>query len=276
MINANDNQTITIREAAQEFGAHYKTLYYAFRRGAIDGDDTVNPILLYRESVKNYIKRRNFSNPLRLPFHNLDIDFDEVMRPIDFVLSPNNIREPLKYRPHARYFATSKGKVYNSSTDELAKQSLGERYFQIGLAGTTSIYVHILIALCFCANRLLKSEVHHIDGDRLNIFANNLIWLTHTEHVKAHHLMKTDRKAYRKFINDKLKENQWDAEYRCLVLEHDDRFDLIWLTKSAYHDYIFNERTLDEISTDESAGHKMIFKDNKINELLKKSKSRKE
>ena len=271
----NNNETITIREAAREFNSHYRTLYYAFKRGAINGDDSVKPIRLYRESVRNYVKRKDFSNPLRLPFHELDMDFDEVMKPIDFVLSPNNIRDPLKHRPHARYFATSKGNVYNASTDEFMTQSLGKRYFQIGLAGTSSIYVHILIALCFCANRLLKSEVHHIDGNRLNNCAINLIWLTHSEHVKAHQLMKTDQKSYRKFINQMQKENQWDMEYRCLILEQDDKYVLIWLAKSAYHDYVFGIRTLDEINTDEGAGCKIIYKDEKTNELLKK-KRRKE
>lgn len=45
-------------------------------------------------------------------------------------------------------------------------------------------------------------EVHHADGDTLNNRLENLICLTKEQHNQAHKLMREDRKAYEKWLNE--------------------------------------------------------------------------
>lgn len=49
-----------------------------------------------------------------------------------------------------------------------------------------SIYVHRIIASIFCPGEAEGKVVHHIDHDTFNNSADNLMWLTKSEHRKMH------------------------------------------------------------------------------------------
>ena len=47
--------------------------------------------------------------------------------------------------------------------------------------------VHRLVAEAFCARESIEqTEVHHIDGDRENAKADNLLWVTPLQHQALH------------------------------------------------------------------------------------------
>lgn len=55
------------------------------------------------------------------------------------------------------------------------------------------LYVHILVAQHFLGNPQNKPEVHHIDENQENNCVDNLMWVTHEEHVALHRAERADR-----------------------------------------------------------------------------------
>ena len=52
---------------------------------------------------------------------------------------------------------------------------------------TVQFKVHRLVAEAFCARESIEqTEVHHIDGDRENAKADNLLWVTPLQHQALH------------------------------------------------------------------------------------------
>lgn len=48
------------------------------------------------------------------------------------------------------------------------------------------VLVHRVVATAFIPNPENKPQVHHIDGDRANNAADNLVWVTRAEHGQLH------------------------------------------------------------------------------------------
>lgn len=62
-------------------------------------------------------------------------------------------------------------------------------YYQLGLTihnKTTVIDVHILVAKAFLPRNQAQREIHHIDGISTNNRADNLEWVTQSEHQRYH------------------------------------------------------------------------------------------
>lgn len=254
----NDNNYISVSKAARLIGVEYQTLRAAFKRGAIDGDKSKNLVDL--ESARNY-----FDGKSKFAFSDLVLDFDEVLRPLDFI-SQNFNNQPRKLTTRQNYFISNKGKIYNSTLDKTMSPYLNEKgYFKVSLTGINSkinLRVHVLVALGFCPNRMGKSTVHHIDGDNQNNHATNLIWLTQKQHIEAHKLMNQQEKTeYKKFISAMKKENKWDGEYRPIVLEKPDKTMFAWIKKDVWQEYQEGLRTLNDIYYYDIGAEKTIYKE---------------
>ena len=51
-------------------------------------------------------------------------------------------------------------------------------------------YVHRLVAEAFCPKIPEENIIHHIDGNKYNNNANNLMWTTNQLHKKIHRAMR--------------------------------------------------------------------------------------
>ena len=257
-MESNNEQTklMNISNAAKLIGVEYQTLRAAFKRGVIAGDNEKN--LVDYKSAQNYFEGKN-----KKAFSDLDLDFDEYLRPLDFI-SQNFNNQPQRLITQQSYLISNKGKIYNASLDKTMSPYINEKgYFKVTLSGINSkinLRIHVLVALGFCPNRMGKSTVHHIDGNSLNNNAKNLIWLTKSQHLEAHRLMKMpNKKEYRLFIKTMQKENSWDGEYRPIVLERDNRTLYFWISKDVWQEYQNGLRTLNDIYYYEIGAERVIF-----------------
>lgn len=83
------------------------------------------------------------------------------------------------------YEASNLGQIRSlkNSSVTILKQSIGNRYFQVGVAGKPC-RVHTLVTLAFLGPRPEGLEVCHNDGDRKNNRINNLRYDTHSANMK--------------------------------------------------------------------------------------------
>ncbi len=170
------------------------------------------------ESLEEYA-RKHQNNRLSQPnsgmlvFGELFSDFDVFWKP---VLSCNNSYEiffPDRHEYDHQYWVSNAGYIYNDTTGELLGNDAKRKgYIYVNLRKNgkrVTRLVHLLVAYNFCPNGHYKEFVHHIDGNKQNNHASNLVWVTYEEHQKCHQLMKKNKKAYRKYINTLKKDNQW-------------------------------------------------------------------
>ena len=75
------------------------------------------------------------------------------------------------------YFATSEGKIYNTTTGKLNEGGYNRRYLRCKIAGK-EYNIHRLIAETFIPNPDNKPQVNHIDGNKHNNSVSNLEWVT--------------------------------------------------------------------------------------------------
>ena len=82
------------------------------------------------------------------------------------------------------YLVSNTGKVKGLKRNKILKNQQGEYYLQVQLnkngKGKTKT-IHRLVAIAFIENPLNKSEVNHIDGNKLNNKVCNLEWVTSSE-----------------------------------------------------------------------------------------------
>lgn len=244
---------MNMSQAAKKLNVNYQTLVAAFKRGAIDGDKSKN--LVDYESARQYFEGKN-----KVAFADLNLDFDEVLRPLDFI-SQNFSNQPKRIETPINYLISSKGQVYNATHNRTLTQSLATHgYLQVKISDVY-MRIHVLVALGFCSNKLGKTDVHHIDGNIVNNNADNLIWLTKNQHKQAHRLLKEDKNEYKKFIADMKKENKWNGEYRPLIIEKPDKTIFVWIAKDTWREYQNGLQTLDDIYYYDVGAEKTVYKE---------------
>lgn len=100
------------------------------------------------------------------------------------------------------YYVSNYGRVLsvNKNSKRILHQS--PKNDTLYLEITTSIdgegtnrQVHKLVAEHFLYKPKEANLIHHIDGNKWNNNADNLIWLTSKEHAKAHKLLDIEQKA---------------------------------------------------------------------------------
>lgn len=91
-----------------------------------------------------------------------------------------------------RYYISSKGRVLSICMDRykvLKPFICGDGYYYVDLRKDNQDYksrVHRLVAATFLPNPENKTIVHHKDFNRLNNTVQNLIYVSHQEHITIH------------------------------------------------------------------------------------------
>lgn len=99
---------------------------------------------------------------------------DEVWKQIDIHAS----NEKLKY------FVSNLGRYKNGKGIIMSNYKINENgYIRVNINGKTYL-LHRLIALTFLDNPFNKSQINHIDGNKLNNNVSNLEWATASENCK--------------------------------------------------------------------------------------------
>lgn len=142
--------------------------------------------------------------------------------PIDSRSHPHEIFFPDRY-PSRRYFVMRDGAVYSTWHVDFLKPTLnsGER-FQLTptfRGRNKTVLVHRLIAYAFCPNERRLAIVHHLNGNKRDNRACNLLYVTAAEHAELHKLLKTNRAKYRKRISEIRQLNKWRAKKEYIVFD---------------------------------------------------------
>ena len=135
--------------------------------------------------------------------------------PIDSRSNPHEVFNPDRY-PSGRYYVTKDGAVYSTWHKDFLKPTLnsGERY-QIAptfRGHNKTVLMHRLIAYAFCPNERRLTIVHHVNGNKKDNRACNLLYVTAAEHAELHRLLKTNRAKYRQRISEIKKLNKWKSK----------------------------------------------------------------
>lgn len=91
-----------------------------------------------------------------------------------------------------KHFVSNKGRVksYCKYNAIILKPQENEKGYLLVSINQRNIFIHRLVAFAFCTNGneydINNIEIHHIDKNRKNNNADNLMILTNTEHRKLH------------------------------------------------------------------------------------------
>ena len=213
------NEILTYSEAGRILGLTYSQISNHVKKGNLSFvADSHNKKAVTRQSVDELKLTLSASaeaaSKVIYPF--INGIFAEPVMLIDFRGGYYRYSKPSKLLSNTLYGVTSTGIVINLNTRQVRKQfSVDHGYLQIKLYGTIYMMVHRLVAYAWCPNGRFVGEVHHIDGERTNNNADNLIWLTREEHIRADKLRKealrsNDFTQYNNYIDQKKAENEWN------------------------------------------------------------------
>ena len=100
-----------------------------------------------------------------------------------------------KVKSLENYCINEHGLILNIRTRGVVRPSISKKgYLQVCLTNKNTYSIHRLVALTFIENKENKTEVNHIDGNKLNNHISNLEWNTtqeNLEHKRINNLGKT-------------------------------------------------------------------------------------
>ena len=177
---------------------------------------------VYRNDILKYKTKKENKNNLS-PFGRLRLPFDEAGKLL-YSFNPQTIFEGTRF-PSAKYMVTNKGHVINLYTNNiLCERTVSHGYKMVTLRVNNrnkGVLLHRLVAGLWCPNGKFKGQVHHIDFNKSNNVASNLVWVTASEHELAEKLFNEgDMKKYMEYIENIRKENEIVGEY--ITIPHPD------------------------------------------------------
>lgn len=253
-----ENTKITVRQAAELTGKSINEIYYALRNKEIDRVNEDYHILLDKSKILKWLKEKAETNNTQLPFGDIVLDSDESLKIVDGIhnLSCFNHR-PGRNLTNPQYAVSNKGRVFNlTENHKMSEVCSTHGYPQVSLSskGNKQVHerVHVLVAIYWCPNYKLKEEVHHIDNRKTNNCADNLVWVSHSEHNYVHKLLSKaeeigDYTEYNQHIDQIKAENKSDVECRCIMVDSGDYIEYNWVDKQTYEDYQKGICDLDDI-----------------------------
>lgn len=93
----------------------------------------------------------------------------------------------MKNYNNTKYLVLENGKVINSKTNKELKPELTKNgYLRVTIydKGKKRFLLHRLVASCYLLNNENKSQINHIDGNKLNNSVSNLEYSTQTENIR--------------------------------------------------------------------------------------------
>lgn len=100
----------------------------------------------------------------------------------------------IKDYPH--YLVTDHGRVYSFFKNRFLESFTNKQgYMKVSLGGDNkrAFRVHRLVAMCFIPNRAkTRTQVNHIDHNKLNNHYSNLEWVTPAENIQGYLQFKGD------------------------------------------------------------------------------------
>lgn len=255
---------LTIKEAARKTDKSKKKLYEAVGRGQLHRYGTKN-ILVSEEELHEWVKKKDNPSFIRSPYGNIALNFNESLKLIDGVHNPNNMLRLGKYITDEKYAISNLGRAFNLTRNtELATSLSAHGYPQVDIAGTSE-RVHVIVATFWCPNAKLKTQVHHINGNKLDLRDINQIWCFPDEHDYAHKLLVEAKKTknfekYGKFISEIQKDNEWNNEYRGLTFDKDLATIFTWVPANQFSEYLNGFISLDDIDTADTMGGMVLRK----------------
>ncbi len=169
------------------------------------------------DQIVSWICKQGGLRPL---FKNAPAEFEDMKMHMEFaeINKAHEVNADFPRLPLSnKYLITNTGHVVNIdkfSFNAMSKLSKSQPYIHYGLPsyGDTAniyIYAHKYVAVFFCPNKKGKRIVHHIDLNKRNNYAANLLWVTDSEHWNLHGLYnKGDMEAYYRRVLEIYEDNQ--------------------------------------------------------------------
>ena len=151
---------------------------------------------LNREQTKLFIENLNEEYVYFKQQFNLNKDQVKRAKRVIFSIYENNIVDGFtKVKSLENYCINDHGLILNIRTRGMIIPSISKKgYLQVCLTNKNTYSIHRLVALTFIENKENKTEVNHIDGNKLNNHISNLEWNTtqeNLEHKRINNLGKT-------------------------------------------------------------------------------------
>lgn len=255
------SELITVKEASTILEKSPRTIRNSYiEKGILDveyvADGKKSVMRVYLNQV--HTLKNELDKDLASPFGELYLENDESLKLLDSLNNPHKISDPRRYFARSKYLVSNKGRIINLSRNSVLKeQTVAHGYKQVKIGKRLEL-VHIAVASQWCPNGKFKSEVHHIDGNKTNNAADNLVFATDEEHTKAEKLLKSAKESgdwteYNEFIETIRTDNAWKENIRVIVDPTDNEkggaFHIWYVTEKGYCGYKSGQMTWDELFT---------------------------
>lgn len=243
LMNAKQENLITIKQAAEILGVSASTVRDYIDKGKLQCIWQKRRKMVFETEVDE-LKKPLMAQSI---FGEIVLEQGDSLRPLDCF---NNVRgsyyNPLKRKTSQCYLVSYYGHIYNMDRKiERSQCKVAHDYLNVTIAQHGKKYdtgVHRLVAFVWCDNAKGKPEVHHIDGNRKNNRADNLIWVTSKEHKLADKLLGIAKdtgnfEEYNAYIEEMKQDNLCTENMHCILDSYDDEhFYFLYITDKAYKD----------------------------------------